>query len=159
SSELVRFTQGVTFTGTVPTQAELNGDFSQTRNGSGQLLTIYDPSTTRSNGSGGFVRDPFPGNMIAPNRISPISRAVSSYWPAPNLAGATYTHVNNFARTSANSIQKNTWSTRIDENLRDSDRFFTRVSRDDSPWTRALPYGDTNVASPTGGPQDFGRWN
>jgi hypothetical protein len=159
SSELVRFTQGATFTGTVPTPAELNGDFSQTRNAGGQLLTIYDPLSTRSNGSGGFIRDPFPGNTVPADRVSVISRQISSYWPAPNVTGAPYTHVNNFALNSANDIQKNTWSARVDQNIGSADRFYTRISRDDSPWTRALPYGASFIGSPTGGPQDFGRWN
>ena len=36
---------------------------------------IYDPATTRPNPNGtGFVRDPFPGNIIPASRISPISR-------------------------------------------------------------------------------------
>lgn len=153
NAELVRFVQGVTFTATVPTARELVGDFS------GSKTAIYDPATTRSNGSGGFIRDAFAGNVIPVNRISPISRAMEAYWPAPNLPGTGAGHVNNFARTSSNNIQKNTWSTRIDQNITDNNRFFARVSRDDTPWTRALPYGETNIASPTGGPQDFGRWN
>jgi hypothetical protein len=159
STELVRFTQGETISGTVPTPAELSGDFSQTRNAAGQLLTIYDPSTTRSNGSGGFVRDTLPGNLIPASRIDPIARKISAFWPAPNTAGAPFTHTNNFVRNDANAIQKNTWSTRVDENFNEANRFFTRVSRDDSPWLRALPYGSGNLASPTGGPQDFGRTN
>jgi len=159
STELVRFTQGATFTGTVPTAAELSGNFSQTRNAAGQPPTIYDPASTRSNGSGGFARDPVPGNMIPSNRIDPISRKIATYWPAPDAAGATFSHINNFVRTDANIIQKNTWSGRVDQNLNDANRFFARVTRDDSPWVRALPYGKGNLASPTGGPQDFGRSN
>jgi outer membrane receptor protein involved in Fe transport len=159
STELVRFIQGDTFTATVPTAAELSGDFSQTRNAAGQPLTIYDSATTRSNGSGGFVRDPVPGNVIPSNRIDPISRKIATYWPAPSASGAPFTHTNNFVRTDSSNIQKNTWSARVDENLNDANRFFVRVSRDDSPWVRALPYGSSNIASPTGGPQDFGRSN
>ena len=33
---------------TLPTAAERAGDFSQTRNSAGQLVTIYDPLTTRT---------------------------------------------------------------------------------------------------------------
>ena len=37
--------------------------------------TIYDPRTTRPNPNGtGFVRDPFPGNIIPQDRISSISQ-------------------------------------------------------------------------------------
>ena len=53
----------------IPTLAMRNGDFSALP------VQIYDPATTRPNPNGtGFVRDPFPGNIIPPNRISSISR-------------------------------------------------------------------------------------
>jgi len=66
----------------VPTQAERNGDFSALP------VTIYDPATTRPNPSGlGFVRDPFPGNIIPSDRISPISRSLQSFLPPPTNAG------------------------------------------------------------------------
>ena len=53
----------------IPTLAERNGDFSALP------VTIYDPRTTRPNPNGtGFVRDPFPGNVIPQDRISPISQ-------------------------------------------------------------------------------------
>jgi outer membrane receptor protein involved in Fe transport len=159
STELVRFTQGETYSATVPTPAELSGDFSQTRNAAGQLLTLYDPSSTRSNASGGFIRDPLPGNIVPGNRIDPIAHKISTFWPAPNTAGAPFTHTNNFVRTDANAIQKNTWSARVDENVNDATRFFARVSRDNSPWLRALPYGNGDIASPTGGAQSFVRTN
>jgi len=70
-------------TGTVPTDRMRAGDFSEWlgpqigTDVSGRPILrgqIYDPATTRSDGSGGFIRDPFPGNMIPQNRISAISR-------------------------------------------------------------------------------------
>ena len=43
----------------IPTAAQRNGDFSALP------VVIYDPATTRPNPNGtGFVRDPFPGNII-----------------------------------------------------------------------------------------------
>ena len=69
---------------TLPTTLERAGDFSQSRNSSGQLITIYDPLTTRSNGAGGFVRDPFPGNVIPADRINPISVAMTTNMPLPD---------------------------------------------------------------------------
>ena len=69
---------------TVPTALERGGDFSQTRNAAGQLVVIYDPLTTRSNGAGGFIRDPFPGNVIPANRLNPISRAMLANMPLPD---------------------------------------------------------------------------
>ncbi|MEO5821412.1 MAG: carboxypeptidase regulatory-like domain-containing protein [Vicinamibacteraceae bacterium] len=63
----------------IPTTAQRNGDFS------GLPVVIYDPATTRPNPNGtGFVRDPFPGNIIPADRISPISRSLQSYLPDPS---------------------------------------------------------------------------
>jgi hypothetical protein len=61
--------------------AERAGDFSQTRNSSGQLITIYDPLTTRTV-NGVIVRDPFPGNMI------PATGSVLSPGPCSRAAAA-----------------------------------------------------------------------
>ena len=66
----------------IPTLAERNGDFSALP------VIIYDPATTRPNPSGtGFIRDPFPGNIIPPGRISAISRNLQSFMPAPTSGG------------------------------------------------------------------------
>jgi hypothetical protein len=66
----------------VPTLAQRNGDFSALP------VVIYDPATTRPNPAGtGFVRDPFPGNVIPGDRISPISRYFQSFLPDPSNTG------------------------------------------------------------------------
>ena len=66
----------------IPTLAQRNGDFSALP------VVIYDPRTTRPNPAGtGFVRDPFPGNIIPQDRISPISKSFQSFLPDPTNAG------------------------------------------------------------------------
>jgi hypothetical protein len=62
---------------TLPTPRELTGDFSQSG------VTVYDPLTTRANPAqaGTFIRDPFPGNIIPANRINPVAKAVSQFFP------------------------------------------------------------------------------
>jgi len=55
------------FNDIVPASANLTGDFS----GAKQAV-IYDPLTTRPAATGsGVIRDPFPGNLVAANRLSP----------------------------------------------------------------------------------------
>lgn len=77
-------------------------------------MSVYDPLTTHpctagtgapdtepcagSNGSA-YWRNPFPGNVIPQNRISPIATKILSYLPAPNApgqgaAGITSNYVN-----------------------------------------------------------------
>jgi trimeric autotransporter adhesin len=67
---------------TLPTAAERAGDFSEARNAAGQPVTIYDPLTTRTVG-GVIVRDPFPGNIIPADRISPVAKAMLAPMPLP----------------------------------------------------------------------------
>jgi trimeric autotransporter adhesin len=69
---------------TLPTAAERAGDFSQTRSSSGQLVTIYDPLTTRTL-NGVIIRDPFPGNVIPADRINGVARAMLASMPTPAL--------------------------------------------------------------------------
>jgi hypothetical protein len=78
-------TRGLTFVNTVPTAKTRLGDFSDYRTPAGQLITIYDPLTTRPNPSGpGFVRDPFPGNIIPANRLNQVGLNVAGIYPLPN---------------------------------------------------------------------------
>jgi len=68
----------------VPTARERTGDFSQSVNAAGQLTTIYDPLTTRTDPATGLlVRDPFPGNVIPANRLNPVALNILRYYPLP----------------------------------------------------------------------------
>ena len=66
--------------GTVPTPAMKNGDFSHFVNAAGQQIPIYDPTTGK----------PFPGNIIPPNRINPLSASLLPLIPNPNSAGTVF---------------------------------------------------------------------
>ncbi|MDX2060607.1 MAG: TonB-dependent receptor, partial [Gemmatimonadales bacterium] len=50
----------------------------------GAVRPIFDPLTTDANG----VRQPFAGNRIPANRISPIGRAIAATFPSPTQAAA-----------------------------------------------------------------------
>ena len=78
-----------------PTTRERNGDFSQTFNSQGQLVVIYDPLTGDASGNG---RTPFPGNIIPPNRINSVARAITGYLPTPDRDVSDGN--NNFSRTA-----------------------------------------------------------
>ena len=56
----------------------------RTGNLSGATTTIYDPATGNPDGSG---RQPFPGNIIPANRISPIATKILGFLPQPITAG------------------------------------------------------------------------
>ncbi len=60
---------------TVPTLAQREGDFSGS-------APIYDPLNLIGGG-----KQAFPGNKIPLDRIDPVARAASAYWPLPNRQG------------------------------------------------------------------------
>ncbi len=74
-----RDTQAASLEAYTPTALERIGDFSQTRNAAGSLLTVYDPLTTQADGS----RTPFPGNVIPANRIDTVGRNIAATFVNP----------------------------------------------------------------------------
>lgn len=65
----------------VPTAAVRGGDFSDPA-----FPTIYQPSSLKLDGSGHYVRTPYPGNKIT-DPLSPVSLAIQKYIPMPNRPG------------------------------------------------------------------------
>lgn len=120
--------QGATFTGTVPTQAQRSGDFSQTYNSSGKLVTIYNPLSTRPNPSkpSQNVRDAFPGNIIPRSMLDPVALKILSYYPLPNTQGAAYTNANNYISNAPMTVYQDAGSARIDHSVNEHYRFFGR---------------------------------
>ncbi|MFN8093965.1 MAG: TonB-dependent receptor [Vicinamibacteria bacterium] len=80
----------------IPSMKERNGDFSDWRDASGNLIPIYDPATARVV-NGVVVKTPFPGNIIPANRISEIAKGYLQYLPTPTNDGA----LNNYLVPSA----------------------------------------------------------
>ena len=101
----------------VPTAAFRSGDLSQLRDANG-LIQLYDPKTTRSDGSGGYIRDPFPGNIIPANRISSVSKNILSYVPLPALPGI----LNNYPATGNNRTDNRNFTMKIDQNFSSAHR-------------------------------------
>ncbi len=116
---------------TVPLAEWRNGDFSNLRNAAGQPIILYDPATTREDPSapGQFIRDPFPGNQIPANRISPMARAMMAYWPLPNITPSNAnTQANNFSASGVTQNRANRVDSRVDHNISNNWRTFVRYS-------------------------------
>ena len=115
---------------TVPTQAERDGDFSNTRDGTGKMIPIYDPATTRANPAGsGYVRDLFPGNVVPKNRMDQVSLKVLPYLPLPNVApNNPYTNANNYLSLESYPIDQSDLSIRIDHNFSEKSKLFGRYT-------------------------------
>ena len=105
----------------VPTEANLRGDFSD------DPRQIYNPFTTRPNPSGtGFIRDPFPGNIIPANLLNQgMLTYARTMLPAPINTGVP----NRNARDTTPFVQdQNEWTFKIDQTLGDNDQVWFRYT-------------------------------
>jgi hypothetical protein len=131
--------QGQSYTYTVPTDSQRAGDFSNVRNGSGNLVTIYDPLTTcgrfgnpacATNASGGEIitRSAFPGNIIPANRIDPAARVMTNLWAHANSLGAPFTAVNNYTANASVGGNNYQYNGRVDHSFSEKQRAFIRYT-------------------------------
>ncbi|MDP2996945.1 MAG: carboxypeptidase regulatory-like domain-containing protein, partial [Bryobacterales bacterium] len=112
---------------TVPTAAERNGDFSGTLDGSGNVIRVYDPLTTRADPAraGRYIRDQFAGNRIPTARFDPIALKIMQYFPLPNRTSRTQNLALNNSR--ANDLWK--MFLRVDHTLGTRHRLFLSHGR------------------------------
>jgi hypothetical protein len=92
---------------------ERTGDFSAVPN------TIYDPSTYACVGAI-CSKNPFPGNMIPANQISPVAKSFQSYMVAPTNSNL----LNNYLSTLPKSLHNNNTTNKVDANLSAADRLY-----------------------------------
>src|SRR5258708_3212752 len=118
-------------TTSVPTALQRLGDFSQTLSSTGQLVTIYDPTSTRvdPNNAAQYIRTPFAGNRIPPSQLDPVALKIQSYYPAPNSAGNPLTGLNNFFFSGTSNRSTDDYSGRIDHQLNSSTILMGRFFR------------------------------
>ncbi len=98
---------------TVPTAAMRNGDFSAI----GRVLR--DPSTGQ----------PFPGNIIPANRISPTGQALLGFYPDPTFATATGgIPSNNYAYSALRTENMNQHILKVDHTFSQNDSMFVSAN-------------------------------
>ncbi len=105
----------------VPTEALRNGDFSAYSSN----ITIYDPLTRKPTGNGQYGGQPFPGNVIPADRISPVSRAILDYYSLPKAPGLVG---NIYDSTLAETADYSTFTARLDQKVSNSNKMFVRYS-------------------------------
>ncbi|MDQ1468805.1 MAG: hypothetical protein QOJ99_285 [Bryobacterales bacterium] len=157
SYEGLRWVRGITAAGTMPTELERAGDFSQTRSASGQVITVYDPLTSRPNPNspGNFIRTAFPDNIVPVTRFDSVSRNLLNYIPHANSPGAAITNLNNYISNASSPVQKNGFTVRVDHSLNQNQKIFARSSLNNTPVSRPEIYGHSlYVAEPINGAVD-----
>lgn len=159
--EALRQSQAGNFTYTVPTSLERQGDFSQSYDTKGNLLVIYDPSSTALQPVGStactatpvtagqtvYCRTPFLNNKIPAAEMDTVGKAIVGSYPAPNQAGQGLSSVNNFFSASPTSSIQDTVNSRLDHKFNDKHSIFLHFD-----WFQRYNYfGDpyANGLSPT----------
>jgi hypothetical protein len=138
-------------TTSVPTALQRAGDFSQTLASNGQLVQIYDPTTTRPDPlhPGAYIRTPFVGNIIPASKLDPVAQKIVAYYPAANSPGNPYTQLNNYIFSGPSTRYTDNFSGRVDHQLSDNTMLTARFSRANlSNWTNPATFGSSNIASP-----------
>ncbi len=161
SWEQYRQTLGGIQTSTVPTAAELGGDFSATLNTGNVLGTnpcdgtpiyqgeIFDPATTQTVGGvecrTAFMNEPgSTGNVIPTGRFSAVGQNVISYYPTAQNTNVT----NNYAFPYSYPVLDTAMTVRIDQNISSKSKaYFTYNSRTNNristtpEWAGPAGYG------------------
>ncbi len=111
-------------TRTIPTAAQLRGDFSQTTTANGTPILIYDPATTTCTANfSSCTRTPFPGNIIPQERWSPIAKALLPFIPKENATPSNLAGSSNFISSpNLGRYRYNSYLTRIDHTFSNTHR-------------------------------------
>jgi hypothetical protein len=87
---------------------------------------------------------PFPGNMIPPQMVSPVVQKLQKYYIQPNAPGIT----NNLAALAPNSNTTDQTVDRIDQNIGDKVRLFFRYQRQGTTLVAGSPIAANGTTSP-----------
>jgi len=122
---------------TIPTQAMVQGNFSAelgALKGTDSLGNpvyanqIYDPLSTAPNGTGGYTRTPFPGNIIPLTRMDPVAAKILSGLPAPNENLTSPVPGSNYFAPALAKQPNDQGNMRIDHKISDKDYLFGSLS-------------------------------
>jgi hypothetical protein len=152
--ESLRQSTATTATDAVPSTLQREGDFSQTTNGAGQKVIIYDPNTTVAQGTG-YVRTPFPNNVIPTSMINPVSNNIAKYYPQADTLLGGVSGANNFYLSGATIVNSDQIDSKFDENINERNRFFVRYSYKTlaQPAARFFPVADQPAEGTNSQPQ------
>ncbi len=131
---------------TFPIMEIRGGDFTQLFNSAGQQVLIYDPYSTKADGS----RTPLAGNRIPSSQLDPVAQKVLSYYPAPATQGTGPARINNYPYPSMWIASFDQFVGRADVVVNSSNNVFFRYNENPFQEFRAIVFGMTSPAEPTG---------
>jgi Carboxypeptidase regulatory-like domain/TonB dependent receptor len=125
--EGLKIERNLSFTGTVPTEKQRNGDFSELLK-LGATYQIHDPFTIRPAAGGRFSRQPIKDNIIPENRIDPVAKNILAFYPMPNQPGTADGRQNYFTTQKIDRSNRN-FLVRVDHNFNETHRLFVRYTQ------------------------------
>ena len=136
---------------TIPTQAEIKGDFSGLLGGqigtdpvTGQSIAqnqIFDPTTTSCNAAGVCTRQPYPNNMIPTTAMDPAAMKIAALYPSPNqtVIPGNYPQ-NDYYALTAGGLRTDQGDGRVDYHISDKDSLFGSISWSNTYKTNTPPF-------------------
>ncbi len=112
----------------VPTPSMWNGDLSNIGDTNGDTITVYDPLTTRADGT----RSPFPGNIIPTGRLSNFAKVMQSVSPlplGPDAGGNPWQFEPNFQTYYPKNTDSHTFTIRGDQVFSEKDTVSGRYTQ------------------------------
>ena len=137
--ERVRQNDKGLISGRVPTALERAGDFSQTVDGDGNPIHIFDPKSITGQGQ---TRTEFPNDVIPANRIDPVGQNLANAFPQPTGPVDLATGFN-FNKGVVNTAPSTQFDIKIDRQINDTMHLNGRYSENISSFTNPdFFYGD-----------------
>jgi hypothetical protein len=136
---------------TIPTQAEVAGNFSGLLGG--QIGTdpitgnpilqneLFDPGTTTCNAAGNCSRTPYPNNTIPGSAMDPSAAKIAALYPAPNQAiiNGNYPQ-NDYYAVTAGGLRTDQGDGRVDYKINDKNSLFGSISWSDTAKNLTPPF-------------------
>jgi len=121
--EFTREHDPVNINGTVPTDDERNGDFSNSG------TSIYNPfQCVVPMGQTTCVRPQFQGNMIPTQNIDPIGQAILKLYPEPNVSGTQF-GLDNFRTSILTNAPAHQFDVKLDHYFNEKQKIAVRYSQ------------------------------
>ena len=141
--ETVISSNPVNIVATVPTAAQIGGDFSQAmtydQNGNPVLNQIFDPLQIDPVA---YTRPAYANNVIPSSEIDPVGQAILKLYPQPNTAGDAVSGANNFRKVILSTATTVQFDVKIDQHFSDKSTLSGRYSNVFANGSTPTVFGD-----------------
>lgn len=141
--ETVIASNPVNIVATVPTAAQINGDFSQAmtydQDGNPVQNQIFDPFQIDA---ASYTRPAYANNVIPSSEIDPVGQAILKLYPQPNTAGDAVSGANNYRKVILSTATTVQFDVKVDQHFSDKSTLSGRYSNVFSNGSTPTVFGD-----------------